>query len=164
MLILLSNRMNAQSLPPEVQDMVDSLNNWISNEMAAKGMVNADELAKRSERIRIFQDSLNRAGGLQSRQETIRKENVLSARRITRTLMAGSALTVPPKCEWLIKAVYVRADIGGYRLKVTSLPFKESYLSGEIIAAPAFSAESSLLSSESTSAEYDFEVTEITYE
>lgn len=153
----------AQGVHPVVQAMIDDLNNWMTKEVQTNGSVDPLILQQRSERIRFVQDSLAKVEAGALKQITSASGEVAETKKMTRTLMAGSSLIVPENCEWRISGMYVKGDMDSYRIKVSSVPLKEVYRTGDKITAPTMASEAALLSGDSMSASYDIDIIEVRF-
>jgi hypothetical protein len=154
---------HAQGVHPVVQSMIDDLNSWMNKEVQEKGSVDPLVLQQKSERIRAAQDSLAKVEAAALKDIKSTSGEVLETKKFTRTLMAGSSLVVPANCEWRVSGMYVKGDMDSYRIKVSSIPLKEVYVSGDKITAPTMASEAALLSGDSMSASYDLDIIEVRF-
>lgn len=91
----------------------------------------------------------------------VRDSTSILTKKLTKHLMVGNCITVPANKKWKIKRVFVTNGIGGgYNILIGSDNYKNEYYAGEKIYAPAWSAESSLLTEDGSTVSYILEIVE----
>lgn len=151
---------NTQNIDPSIQPKIDSLNAWIKHQLETTGTIDQVKLDSMNQNIRNAQNKLS--SEIQINSENISLNvNKQTEKKLTRDMMPGSVFTVPEGVVWQIKKVSCKTDMGGYSVLVTSVKFKDEYKSGEKISMPAFTSEASLLSEDTSSVIYTFEIIEI---
>lgn len=147
-----------QNIDPAIQPKIDSLNAWIKNQLETIGVIDQAKLDSMNEDIRLAQKNISSATNKKSADNNHTNQ---TEKNIVRDMMPGSVFTVPDGVIWKIKKVSCKTDMGGYSILVTSIKFKEQYDSGDKISMPAFTSEASLLSEDTSSVLYTFEIIEI---
>ncbi len=80
--------------------------------------------------------------------------------QITKTLYAGSTLEVPKHKTWLVKRVLVNS--GSYNMACCNNLVNKCYESGQKLSADLFNPETALLTKDTNSIYYVFEIEETT--
>lgn len=151
---------SAQNISPDIQYKIDSLNAWISKQYEANDTIDQKKLDSMNQNIREAQKKLSVAN-LQYEDKSKLQSYNNEGKIIIRDMMPGSVFTVPEGVIWKVKRVSCKSDMGSYSVMVTSVKFKEQYETGDKISMPAFTSEASLLSEDTYSVVYNFEIIEI---
>jgi len=149
--------LKSQSIEPAIQAKIDSLNTWIKLQLETTGQIDKYILDSLNHNIREAQNRINSSTYIASGSN-----NESDEKTIMKDMMPGSVFTVPQGVKWRIKRISCKTDMGGYSVLVTSVKFKEFYSQGEQISMPAFTSEASLLTEDTSSVIYTFEIIEST--
>jgi len=160
-LFLQSMLISAQNISPDIQYKIDSISAWITKQYESNGTIDQKVLDSMNQSIREAQKRLSVANSQCDGKSKSQSDNKEEGKIIIRDMMPGSVFTVPEGVVWKIKRVSCKSDMGSYSVLVTSVKFKEQYEAGEKISMPAFTSEASLLSEDTSSVIYKFEIIEI---
>ena len=151
----------AQNIDPTIQAKIDSLNIWIKKQIETTGTIDQKQLDSMNQLIKEAQLNLNVKTNNVGNENIIEKQQQETGKLIIRDMMPGSTFIVPEGVKWKIKRISCKTEMGGYSVLVTSIKLKELYEAGEKISMPAFTPEASLLTEDSSSVIYTFEIFEI---
>jgi hypothetical protein len=143
----------SQGVSPQQQAKIDSLMMYVNTQLQEGKVPDQKYIDSTNAVIRNMNQHTVRV-------DSLGKTIPDSTKEITKQSMAGSILSVPAGKNWKVKRVYVN-DGGSSNILVTSLKFDHTFMEGEKIAVPSWTAEGELLNGDQSGFTYIFKIEEI---